>query len=158
QHSAIIDAMKDQNLVIQGPPGTGKSQTITNIIANALAQGKRILFLCEKQAALDAVKKRLDAVSLGVFCLELHSEKATTRNLVERLKLRLSESGGGSPEADRHTAIDYTRAQIHKYLSILHQETKGQSTPYQLMASALRSSTRHKHSIEKFSATSVKGI
>jgi hypothetical protein len=61
QHSALIDVMKGRNLVIQGPPGTGKSQTITNIIANALAANKTILFLAEKQAALEVVKRRLTA-------------------------------------------------------------------------------------------------
>jgi KaiC/GvpD/RAD55 family RecA-like ATPase len=59
--------MRGKNLVIQGPPGTGKSQTIANIIANALAEGKRVLFLSEKQAALDVVKRRLDLADSGTF-------------------------------------------------------------------------------------------
>src|SRR6185437_7403925 len=59
QHSALIDVMRGKNLVIQGPPGTGKSQTITNIVANAIEAGKSVLFLSEKQAALEVVKRRL---------------------------------------------------------------------------------------------------
>src|SRR5262249_36551528 len=61
QQSALVDALAGKNLVIQGPPGTGKSQTITNLIAVAMASGKTILFVAEKLAALEVVKRRLDA-------------------------------------------------------------------------------------------------
>src|SRR5690606_21818124 len=60
QFSAIVDVMSGRNVVIKGPPGTGKSQTITNIIASALHEGKKVLFVAEKMAALEVVKKRLD--------------------------------------------------------------------------------------------------
>ncbi|HBL87326.1 MAG TPA: AAA family ATPase, partial [Alcanivorax sp.] len=60
QHSALIDAVDGKNLVIEGPPGTGKSQTITNLIAAAMAQGKKVLFVAEKLAALEVVRSRLD--------------------------------------------------------------------------------------------------
>lgn len=76
QFSAVVDVMRGTNLAIEGPPGTGKSQTITNIIAAALAKGQRVLFVAEKIAALEVVKKRLDDAGLGEFCLELHSTKA----------------------------------------------------------------------------------
>lgn len=75
QHSAIIDVMKNNNLVIKGPPGTGKSQTITNLIANALYANKRVLFMAEKKAALDVVFSRLKQAGLEDYCFELHSDK-----------------------------------------------------------------------------------
>ena len=75
QHTAILKTWEGKNLVIEGPPGTGKSQTITNIIAAALNQGKTVLFVSEKLAALEVVKRNLDVVGLGEFCLELHSHK-----------------------------------------------------------------------------------
>jgi len=59
QYSAVAESDKGTTFVLHGPPGTGKSQTITNIIANALDRGKRVLFVAEKQAALHVVKKRL---------------------------------------------------------------------------------------------------
>lgn len=94
QHSAIIDVMKGKNLVIQGPPGTGKSQTITNLIANAIYSGKRVLFMAEKMAALNVVFSRLKASGLGPFCLELHSNKSKLKDirlaLSERLALNVS--------------------------------------------------------------------
>ena len=93
QHSALIDAVDGKNLVIEGPPGTGKSQTITNLIAAAMAQGKRVLFVAEKLAALEVVRRRLDAAGLGEFCLELHSHKSQKRKVLDEVKDRLNKHG-----------------------------------------------------------------
>jgi hypothetical protein len=90
QHSALVDVIKGKNLVIEGPPGTGKSQTITNLIAAALAQGKKVLFVAEKLAALEVVKRRLDHAGLGDFCLELHSHKTQKRKVLDDINSRLS--------------------------------------------------------------------
>lgn len=99
QHSALVDVMQGNNLAIKGPPGTGKSQTITNIIANALAKGKSVLFLAEKMAALNVVHERLSDANLGPYCLELHSTKAkkteVLKSIEERIKLRTSKGNGG---------------------------------------------------------------
>jgi superfamily I DNA and/or RNA helicase/very-short-patch-repair endonuclease len=91
QHSALIDAVDGKNLVIEGPPGTGKSQTITNLIAAAMAQGKRVLFVAEKLAALEVVKSRLDRAWLGDFCLELHSHKSQKRKVLDEIQVRLAK-------------------------------------------------------------------
>jgi hypothetical protein len=76
QALAIHDVRQGHGLVIQGPPGTGKSQTITNIIADAIGEGKTVLFVAEKMAALEVVKRRVDQAGVGDACLELHSHKA----------------------------------------------------------------------------------
>src|SRR5207245_194434 len=86
QHSALVDALNGKNLVIEGPPGTGKSQTITNLIAAALVQGKTVLFVAEKLAALQVVRRRLDEAGLGPFCLELHSAKANKKVVLAELE------------------------------------------------------------------------
>lgn len=88
QFAAIAEAVGGASFVLHGPPGTGKSQTITNIIANCLNNGKRVLFVAEKQAALSVVKKRLDSIGLGDFCLELHSAKLDKAQLLKRWKRR----------------------------------------------------------------------
>ena len=93
QHSALIHALRGKNLVIEGPPGTGKSQTITNLIAAALARGKSVLFVSEKLAALEVVRNRLDEVGLGTFCLELHSHKTKKGALLNDIALRCSKRG-----------------------------------------------------------------
>ncbi|SCY65226.1 DUF3320 domain-containing protein [Microvirga guangxiensis] len=86
QTLAVHDVRKGRNLVIQGPPGTGKSQTIANAIASAVADGKTVLFVAEKMAALEVVKRRLDQAGVGDACLELHSNKANKRALLEELR------------------------------------------------------------------------
>jgi DNA polymerase III delta prime subunit len=95
QHSAIIDVLNGKNLVIEGPPGTGKSQTITNLIAACMAEGKSVLFVAEKLAALQVVRKRLDSVGLGNFCLELHSHKTQKKSMMADLKKRLDMNTKG---------------------------------------------------------------
>ncbi|KNY27460.1 DUF3320 domain-containing protein [Pseudobacteroides cellulosolvens] len=89
---ALSDVQAGHNLVIQGPPGTGKSQTITNIIADAIDAGKKVLFVSEKMAALEVVKRRLDKIGLGDACLELHSQKSNKKALLAELK-RVYELG-----------------------------------------------------------------
>lgn len=89
---AMLAVNEGRNMVIQGPPGTGKSQTITNLIADAIGNGKKVLFVAEKMAALEVVKRRLDSVNLGEACLELHSHKANKRELHTELK-RILELG-----------------------------------------------------------------
>ncbi|RWX40269.1 DUF3320 domain-containing protein [Rhizobium leguminosarum] len=86
QTAAIHDVRRGRDLVIQGPPGTGKSQTIANMIASAVADGKTVLFVAEKMAALEVVKRRLDQAGVGDACLELHSNKANKRGLLAELQ------------------------------------------------------------------------
>lgn len=85
QTEAVKLSDKNASFILHGPPGTGKSQTITNIIANALAKNKKVLFVAEKQAALSVVKKRLDSIGIGDFCLELHSDKTVKTEVVKKL-------------------------------------------------------------------------
>ena len=89
QALAILEVGRGRNLVIQGPPGTGKSQTITNVIADAVADGKTVLFVAEKMAALEVVKRKLDEIHIGDACLELHSHKSTKRLVLDELQRTL---------------------------------------------------------------------
>ena len=92
QLRAIAAVSRQHDLVIEGPPGTGKSQTITNLIASALAAGKSVLFVAEKMAALSVVHDRLQSAKLGEFCLELHSTKANKRAVMKELAATLDAS------------------------------------------------------------------
>ena len=85
QQDAILCAKKGISFVLQGPPGTGKSQTITNIIAECLADGKKVLFVSEKMAALEVVHRRITSAGLNDFCLILHSYKANKRAVLDQL-------------------------------------------------------------------------
>ena len=85
QIEAILESKLGKSFVIQGPPGTGKSQTITNIIAELLNDGKKVLFVSEKKAALDVVHNNLKKVGLGDFCFQVHSDKMNKKEFVTEL-------------------------------------------------------------------------
>ena len=82
---AVHASGQEGDFVLEGPPGTGKSETIGNIIAHNLALGNRVLFVSEKMAALDVVYRRLKEIGLGDFCLELHSNKANKKAVLDQL-------------------------------------------------------------------------
>jgi hypothetical protein len=124
QLEAICAAVQDKSFVLHGPPGTGKSQTITNIIANALYQGKKVLFVAEKMAALSVVQKRLTDIGLDPFCLELHSNKSKKSTILEQLQKTTEVIKKSSPleyqtEAERlHTQ----RTELNAYVESLHKQ------------------------------------
>lgn len=99
QLKAIRAAVAGRSFVMHGPPGTGKSQTITNIIANSLYNGKRVLFVSEKKAALEVVQKRLGEIGLDPFCLELHSNKARKSVVLAKLDRLLGLEREAAPES-----------------------------------------------------------
>ena len=102
---AVAAAAEGRSFVLHGPPGTGKSQTITNMIANALYNGKTVLFAAEKMAALSVVQKRLAAIGLDPFCLELHSNKTSKSVVLSQLNKAL-EVGRIKPPEDYEAAAD----------------------------------------------------
>jgi primosomal protein N' len=89
QMLAVKSALEGRSFVLEGPPGTGKSQTIANLISAAMAEGKKVLFVAEKQAALNAVSKKLDAIGLSPFCITMHHESTTTESISQQLKVSL---------------------------------------------------------------------
>ena len=123
QQDAIALSQKGVSFVMQGPPGTGKSQTITNIIAQALADGKKILFVSEKMAALDVVYRRLTDVHLADFCLSLHSHKANKKEILNQLgaNLSLQRIKVKDEEIAKLTRLDMLREQLKAYVHDIHQ-------------------------------------
>jgi hypothetical protein len=86
QVEALARSRSGGHLVIQGPPGTGKSQTIVNLIAQAIADRKTVLFVSQKKAALDVVYRRLTQAGLERLCLQVHSEKANKQSVLDDLQ------------------------------------------------------------------------
>ena len=121
---AIKAATDGHNLVIYGPPGTGKSQTIANIIASTLAQGKTVLFVSEKNAALDVVKNRLDEAQLGVFCLDLHGERGNKSNFYQQLKQAVDDPRRVRRAEFPFDDLEQTRERLNDYVRALHQVRK----------------------------------
>ncbi|WP_160676553.1 DUF3320 domain-containing protein [Clostridium sp. C8-1-8] len=124
QLSAISASGKDNSFVLHGPPGTGKSQTITNIIANALYQGKSVLFIAEKIAALSVVQKRLEAIGLGRFCLELHSNKAKKKDVLDQLDQCLNATKVKAPEVYEEQAkrLYDLRKELNEVVNSIHKK------------------------------------
>jgi len=117
---SIERARAGAHIVIHGPPGTGKSQTIANIIAGLLADGKRVLFVSEKTAALDVVKRRLVDCALGVFCLDLHSERGRKASVYGQLRESIEEcrtrARGASVEK-----LELVRTQLNTLTREIHK-------------------------------------
>jgi len=122
QLEAVAEAVQGRTFVLEGPPGTGKSQTITNLLARSLADGKRVLFVAEKRAALDVVKKRLESVGLGAFSLDLHDKGARPNAVRAQIKSALDlhlESDSVSLEMNEETARA-SRSSLARYATRLH--------------------------------------
>lgn len=122
QIEAVYEAINEKSFILHGPPGTGKSQTITNIIANALYKGKRVLFVAEKMAALSVVQSRLAAMGLAPFCLELHSNKSKKSGVLAQLRVTSEVTKQKSPESFGHEAdrLKNLRSEISTYIDTLH--------------------------------------
>ncbi len=121
QTVVIAEAAGGRTLVVKGPPGTGKSQTITNIIAAAAARGRKVLFVAEKMAALDVVHRRLRQVGLGPLALELHSNKANKRAILEELR-RTKDAVPRPARADATviTKLGEATGQLNAFADRLH--------------------------------------
>ena len=121
QQAAIEAVKRGAHLVLDGPPGTGKSQTIANLIAEFLATGKTVLFVSEKTAALEVVRRRLEACRLGDFCLELHSHRANRRAVLAELGrcLELRPEPFRDPTDDLRKLTE-ARRELNAYVRELH--------------------------------------
>lgn len=131
QTQVIAAAREGRSLVVQGPPGTGKSQTIANIIAAVAADGKTVLFVAEKRAALDVVHKRLERCGLGPLCLELYSHKANRKQIYAELK-RTLELGEPKPVNDqRYEQLQQVRDELNEMSALIHKVDQASGlTPY----------------------------
>lgn len=138
QTTAVVESFSSDALVIQGPPGTGKSQTIANLLAEAVVRGKRVLFVAEKRAALDVVWRRLAEVGLGSAALQLHSDKATRSAVVKELSDTLRSGASSALRSAPNTdQLRKVRQQLNAYADAVH-EPIGDSgvSPYELFGRA----------------------
>ena len=122
QELAIRRVLAGQSLVVQGPPGTGKSQTIANLMGALSAEGKRVLFVAEKRAALDAVKKRLDARGLGHLVFDLHGKGITKRALAQQIASALQRVRNAQPDkgSELYRAHNRVRSTLVEHHDAMH--------------------------------------
>ncbi|MBO5480946.1 MAG: DUF4011 domain-containing protein [Clostridia bacterium] len=140
QWEAIALSQTGKSFVLHGPPGTGKSQTITNMIANALNDGRRVLFVAEKQAALSVVKKRLDLLGLGDFCLELHSGKTSKADVLSRLTSTLALAGEQERVSltEQGSKIVKLKEELAAPVAALHKKRRLGISVYEALLTCLR--------------------
>ncbi len=126
QLNAVKNANLNKTFILHGPPGTGKSQTITNIIADALANDKKVLFVAAKKAALDVVHHRLESIGLGPFCLELHSNKSKKSDVLQQFEkaLEVPKYQLNKDFTDEANRLDSRKKELYKYTQLLHQKNK----------------------------------
>ncbi|MGE5465537.1 MAG: DUF4011 domain-containing protein [Methanocella sp.] len=140
QLNALSRAGAGHDFALEGPPGTGKSQTITNLIAHFLGHGKTVLFVSEKMAALEVVQRRLHAIGLGPFCLELHSAKARKIEVLEQLRAGMDAARnltaeGWAREAQR---VGRLRAELNGFARALHRRHRNGLTVRRAIDTAIR--------------------
>lgn len=126
QRAAVAAALDGKSFVMDGPPGTGKSQTIANMIGALLHGGKTVLFVSEKMAALDVVRNRLADAGLGSYLLELHSHKASRKEVaVELLKTldNVAKPPAGMSTLSRQS-VKERRVQLNNYASAMNEVRK----------------------------------
>lgn len=123
---AVEASTRPQDFVLEGPPGTGKSETIANIICHNLAQGRKVLFVAEKMAALHVVYRRMEKIGLDHLCLELHSNKANKKAVLEQLRSATSRQSTASTESWIASVKDLKRRRdyLNKYVTELHKKSQ----------------------------------
>ncbi|MBR0575303.1 DUF3320 domain-containing protein [Proteiniclasticum sp. BAD-10] len=134
QLQAVEAAVKGKSFVLHGPPGTGKSQTITTIIANALYQGKRVLFVAEKMAALSVVQRRLENLGLGHFSLEVHSNKSKKTAILKKLEETIHVTReNGIPFAEEARKVREIRTGLNAQVAALYKTYSFGHSAYSLI-------------------------
>ncbi|MGB3640635.1 MAG: DUF4011 domain-containing protein [Rivularia sp. (in: cyanobacteria)] len=140
----VIEAAKSgSSFVVQGPPGTGKSQTIVNMIAELIGDGKSVLLVAEKETALSVVYKRMAECSLEHICLNLHHSGTTDkRELVNNLSKTIDDLSQVSEAENHHLLFERlvsTRQSLNSYLTSLHSKQKPlDKSPFEIFGELLR--------------------
>jgi hypothetical protein len=130
QESAVLDARTAPGMVVEGPPGTGKSQTIVNMVGDAIGRQKSLLIICQKQAALDVVRKRLEKENLGqriIMITDINRDREPiVRSVREQVEALHARPPGGAPERRRErerlaARIESLEAELDRHQAALHR-------------------------------------
>ena len=138
QSQAIHTLGRDEiaHAIIDGPPGTGKSQTIANLVASLVSEGKTVLFVAEKRAALDVVRKRLTEAGLGSLVLDLHGSDVTRRQAYGQIKASITALRAAPPahfDADDRAFID-RRTQLNDHCEFQNAPLSGVGrSPFEIL-------------------------
>jgi very-short-patch-repair endonuclease len=123
QRSAIAAVLSGRSLVIHGPPGTGKSQTIANLTAALVARGRKVLFVAEKRAAIDAVLSRLKGVDLGELVLDIHEGTRDRQRIAADLgtSLDIAQQTAKPDDASLRRRLSERQRRLNEHVTALHE-------------------------------------
>lgn len=147
---AVHASSQEGDFILEGPPGTGKSQTIANIIAHNLALGRKVLFVSEKMAALEVVYQRLREKGLGDFCLELHSNKANKRQVLDQLgqSWRNRSADTETQWHEETKRLNQLRSELNALVKALHKPGQTGISPRSAIARAVRYNDIHRFRLD----------
>lgn len=146
QEQAVTEARSAPGLVVEGPPGTGKSQTIVNMVADSIGRGKSLLVICQKQAALDVVRKRLEREKLGeriVMLTDINRDREpVVRAVREQAQALHMRPAGGAPawkrERERLAArIEALEGELDRHQSAMHRADESTGLTYRTLLGEL---------------------
>jgi len=139
QLRAIDHAVHGRSFVLEGPPGTGKSQTIANMLARAIVNGKKVLFVAEKSQALSVVKKRLDAVGFGDLTLDIHDKSSSPAEIKAQINRSLDAQAKDVDEqvAQILRTLDVSESLLYKYVDKLRAPNAAGFTLYEAVLTSL---------------------
>ena len=142
QLAVLAAADRGKTFVIKGPPGTGKSQTISNLIAHLISKNKKVMFVSEKMAALEVVYKRLEKIGLGNFCLQLHSNKANKKDVLNQLKQSwdCAQFHNNQKWEETSNNILQIRNELSDFVKVLHTPWNNGLTPYYALGVSIKNS------------------
>ena len=145
QMVAVSASAKPQDFVLEGPPGTGKSETIANIICHNIAHGRKVLFVAEKMAALQVVYRRMEKINLEHLCLELHSNRANKKAVLDQLRSawQKRESATQTEWKDKAAELQSSREHLNQYVNQLHKVHPLGYSPRTAMARSVRYQNSH---------------
>lgn len=134
QEAAVLEARSAPGLLVEGPPGTGKSQTIVNMVADAIGRKKSLLVVCQKQAALEVVRKRLEAEGLQnrmIMVTDVNRDRQPILLAIREQLSSLRAQGGRGNSANLNRATQAARIEMveaeldrhHKALHAVEDET-----------------------------------
>ena len=137
QRAAIDAVLAGRSLVIHGPPGTGKSQTIANLIAAMVARGRKVLFVAEKRAAIDAVLSRLSVAGLADLVLDIHEGARDRQRIAAGLGATLDQAvRAADPDTSAlHRRLTDRQRRLARHTAALHRAHE----PWQLSAYQVQS-------------------
>jgi hypothetical protein len=137
QLQAIKAAKDGKNFVIQGPPGTGKTQTISNIIAELVAQGEKVLFVAEKKAAINAVLKNFSKIGLEKIFLDLHDKKSKSKDIIaqviDSIDFFQNENSANRSADNILPKLDQAKKELSKRSELLHRKLSFGKKPFDLI-------------------------